>query len=65
MKRKIVLFVLFVVLALPYAMFAGELVLIKGKGVPVCEAHYKNLKQLNIWSTWFVIEINIILRKTV
>ena len=47
MKRKIVLFVLFVVLALPYAMFAGELVLIKGKGVPVCEAHYKNLKELN------------------
>jgi hypothetical protein len=47
MKKKIVLFILFAVLALPYAVFAGELVLIKGKGVPVCEAHYKNLKELN------------------
>jgi len=47
MKRKIFLFILFVVLALPYAVFAGELVLVKGKGVPVCEAHYKNLKELN------------------
>ncbi len=28
-------------------MFAGELVLVKGKGVPVCEAHSKNLKELN------------------
>lgn len=47
MKRKILLFILFVVLSLPYAVFAGELYLIKGKGVPVCEAHYKNLKELN------------------
>jgi len=46
MKRKILLFILFVVLALPYAAFPGELYLIKGNGVPVCEAHYKNLKQL-------------------
>jgi hypothetical protein len=52
MKRKIVLFilfVLFVVLALPYAVFPGELVLIKGKGVPVCEAHYKNLNKLKFF----------------
>jgi len=47
MKRKIFLFILFVALTFPYAVFAGELVLIKGKGVPVCEAHYKNLKKLN------------------
>ena len=47
MKTKILLFILIVVLALPYALFAGELVLIKGKGVPVCEAHYKNLKEMN------------------
>lgn len=47
MERKILLFILFVVLALPYAVFAGELLLIKGKGVPVCEAHYKNLKEMN------------------
>jgi hypothetical protein len=47
MKRKILLFILFVGLALPYAVFAGELYLIKGKGIPVCEAHYNNLKELN------------------
>lgn len=48
MKKKILQFILFVVvLALPYAVFSGELVLIKGKGVPICEAHYKNLKSLN------------------
>ena len=47
MKRKILLFILFVVLSLPHAVFADELFLIKGKGVPVCEAHYKNLKELN------------------
>jgi hypothetical protein len=47
MKKKILLFVLIVVLALPYAVFPGELVLIKGKGVPVCEAHYQNLKYLD------------------
>jgi len=46
MKKKILVFILFVVLALPYAVFAGELYLIKGKGVPVCEAHYKNLKEI-------------------
>lgn len=47
MKRRIFLFILFVILASPYAVFAGELLLIKGKGVPVCEEHYKNLKDLN------------------
>lgn len=47
MKNKILVFILFVVLALPYAVFAGELLLIKGKGVPVCEAHYQNLKYLD------------------
>ena len=47
MKKNIFLFILFVVLALPCAVFAGELVLIKGKGVPVCEAHYKNLKEIH------------------
>ncbi|OHB60598.1 MAG: hypothetical protein A2167_08020 [Planctomycetes bacterium RBG_13_46_10] len=51
MKKKILSFMFFVVffvvvLALPYSVFAGELSLIKGKGVPVCEAHYKNLKEL-------------------
>jgi hypothetical protein len=48
MKKKKLLFILFfVVLALPYAVFAGELFLIKGKGVPVCEAHYKNLEEMH------------------
>ena len=49
MKKKKVLFVLFIILALPYAPSAGELYLIKGKGVPVCEALYKNLKELNFF----------------
>ena len=49
MKRKILVFILFfVVLASPFAAFAGELYLVKGKGVPVCEAHYQNLKNLDI-----------------
>jgi hypothetical protein len=47
MKKKILLLVLIVVLALPYAAFPGDLLLKKGNGVPVCEAHYKNLKELN------------------
>lgn len=47
MKKKILVLILFVILAFPYATFAGELFLIKGKGDPVCEAHYNNLKKLN------------------
>jgi len=39
---------LFVVFAFSNAIFAGELVLVKGKGIPVCEAHYKNLKSLTL-----------------
>ena len=46
--RKKLMFLLFMVFALPYAVFADELVLVKGKGVPVCEAHYKNLKSLTL-----------------
>ncbi len=49
MKRKMLLLILFVVLALPHAVFAGDVLLIKGKGVPVCEAHYKNLKEMNFF----------------
>ncbi len=49
MKKKIILFMLFVILVLPCTVSAGELVLIKGKGVPVREAHYKNLKQMNFF----------------
>jgi hypothetical protein len=47
MKKRIsfISFLLF----LPTLCWAGELVLVKGKGVPVCEAHFKNLKDLNLF----------------
>ncbi|MBN1474526.1 MAG: hypothetical protein JW914_07925 [Syntrophaceae bacterium] len=46
--KKIFIFFLFMVFAFPYAVFADELVLVKGKGCPVCEAHFKNLKSLEL-----------------
>ncbi len=49
MKRKKALFILSLLLAEPHAVSAGELILIKGKGVPVCEAHYKNLNKLKFF----------------
>ncbi len=48
MKKTSVLFLaLFVLLPVPVAgrTWTGELKLVKGKGVAVCEAHFKNLKQ--------------------
>ncbi len=47
MKKKILLFVFLIMPAFPYAIFADGLVLVKGKDVPVCEAHYKNLKAMD------------------
>ncbi|MBN2653561.1 MAG: hypothetical protein JXR79_00395 [Nitrospirae bacterium] len=46
MRKKIILILILVLM--PIACFGDELVLIKGKGVPVCEAHYKNLKALTL-----------------
>jgi hypothetical protein len=44
MKIKLILIVFF--LFLSSICFADELVLVKGKGIPVCEAHFKNLRAL-------------------
>jgi hypothetical protein len=43
-KILVVLFLIFV----PMSVLADELVLVKGKGVPVCEAHIKNLRSLEL-----------------
>ena len=45
MRRIILILVLFL---LPALSWADEFVLVKGKGIPVCEAHLKNLKSLAI-----------------
>jgi hypothetical protein len=37
----------FILLLFPVVAFADELKLVKGKGVPVCEAHLKNLKSMD------------------
>jgi hypothetical protein len=39
---------LLIILTLPYTISADELVLVKGKGCSVCEAHYKNLRSLEL-----------------
>lgn len=46
MVKKMVL--VLVLLLLPAVSFADELVLVKGKGVEVCEAHLKNLQSLTL-----------------
>lgn len=47
MKKILFLLVLFF---LSSVSFADELVLEKGKGVPVCEAHWKNLKTMELYT---------------
>ena len=47
MKRRILLMFIWLFVFSTLA-FADELVLIKGKGVPVCKAHLKNLKTLEL-----------------
>lgn len=46
--RRIFRVIVLVIFLLPVSVFADELVLVKGKGVPVCEAHLKNLKALEL-----------------
>ncbi|MBF0329934.1 MAG: hypothetical protein HQL10_12310 [Nitrospirae bacterium] len=46
MKRKLIL--VLILILLPLLVFADELVLVKGRGVPVCEAHLRNLEELGL-----------------
>ncbi|MCL4536257.1 MAG: hypothetical protein M1610_01490 [Nitrospirae bacterium] len=48
MRRGIFLSLLILFFVFSASAFADELKLVKGKGVPVCEAHYKNLKSLTL-----------------
>lgn len=45
MRRKMIL--VLILFLLPVSVFAGEYVLVKGKGVEVCEAYKKNLESFN------------------
>ncbi|MBI5213888.1 MAG: hypothetical protein HY957_11065 [Nitrospirae bacterium] len=47
--RKIILLMFMLVFIFPVPVFAGELKLVKGKGIPVCEAHFKNLKTMDLY----------------
>jgi hypothetical protein len=48
MKKRIIAIMFSLVFVFPALGFAGELKLVKGKGVPVCEAHLKNLEALKL-----------------
>jgi len=48
MKKKTCISILIITLILPVITFADDLVLLEGKGLPVCEAHFKNLKTLGL-----------------
>ena len=50
MMRRI--FLILILLLFPVAVFAGEYVLVKGKGVEVCEEYGKNLNSLQTMSNW-------------
>ncbi len=49
--KNVIFHLIFLVVFLPLTcpVFAGELLFIKGEGVPVCEAHFNNLKSLRLY----------------
>ena len=49
--KNVIFHLIFLVVFLPLTcpVFAGELLFIKGEGVPVCEAHFNNLKDLTLY----------------
>lgn len=47
MKKRIIVMMISLILVLPAMSLAGEYILIKGKGVEVCEEYKKNLESFN------------------
>ncbi len=49
--KNVIFLLMFLIVFLPLTcpVFAGELLFIKGEGVPVCEAHFNNLKDLTLY----------------
>jgi|GEM_PF-2196068 len=47
MKKSIIVMMISLILVLPALVIAGEYVLVKGKGVAVCEEYKKNLESFN------------------
>lgn len=48
MKKKITTILAIIIFVFPAIVYADGLVMVKGKGCPVCEAHFKNLKSLEL-----------------